>query len=171
MHADIECLMFLCVFFGYIFHLRDVHYVCMLVQCFEPQGGRFTNFRYYYYWSQLPNFWVMVRGVDSVQSKNCKTNFLLQFLNHGEMCRLSKVKVAKQTSFFFNFNPYLSNSELWIYYIHLFVYQSLVLFSPGFLFLHTLFIQKGRHETTWTVLRKFGYDDNLQLTNEFIAPR
>lgn len=41
----------------------------------------------------------------------------------------------------------------------------------GFLFLHTLFIQKGRHETTWTVLRKFGYDDNLQLTNEFIAPR
>lgn len=41
----------------------------------------------------------------------------------------------------------------------------------GFLFLHTLFIQKGRHETTWTVLRKFGYDDNLQLTNDFIAPR
>ncbi|XP_048256694.1 mitochondrial Rho GTPase 1-like isoform X1 [Haliotis rufescens] len=41
----------------------------------------------------------------------------------------------------------------------------------GFLFLHTLFIQKGRHETTWTVLRKFGYDDNLQLTKDFIAPR
>lgn len=41
----------------------------------------------------------------------------------------------------------------------------------GFLFLHTLFIQKGRHETTWTVLRKFGYDNNLQLTNDFIAPR
>ena len=31
-----------------IFHL-DVHYVCMLVQCFEPQGRRFTNFHYYYY--------------------------------------------------------------------------------------------------------------------------
>ncbi|XP_005102389.1 mitochondrial Rho GTPase 1-A isoform X1 [Aplysia californica] len=41
----------------------------------------------------------------------------------------------------------------------------------GFLFLHTLFIQKGRHETTWTVLRKFGYDDNLQLTTEYIAPQ
>ncbi|XP_076468830.1 mitochondrial Rho GTPase 1-like isoform X2 [Babylonia areolata] len=41
----------------------------------------------------------------------------------------------------------------------------------GFLFLHTLFIQKGRHETTWTVLRKFGYDENLQLTHDFIAPR
>ncbi|KAL8577336.1 hypothetical protein ACOMHN_044842 [Nucella lapillus] len=40
-----------------------------------------------------------------------------------------------------------------------------------FLFLHTLFIQKGRHETTWTVLRKFGYDDNIHLTNDFIAPR
>ena len=32
-----------------IFHL-DVHYVCMLVQRFEPQGRRFTNFHYYYYY-------------------------------------------------------------------------------------------------------------------------
>ena len=44
------------------------------------------------------------------------------------------------------------------------------LFS-GFLFLHTLFIQRGRHETTWTVLRKFGYDDNLQLYKEYIWPQ
>ena len=36
------------IFFNNIFHL-DVHYVCMLVQRFEPQGRRFTNFRYYYY--------------------------------------------------------------------------------------------------------------------------
>jgi len=28
----------------------------------------------------------------------------------------------------------------------------------GFVFLHHLFIQKGRLETTWTVLRKFGYE-------------
>ncbi|XP_070581057.1 mitochondrial Rho GTPase 1-A-like isoform X2 [Ptychodera flava] len=41
----------------------------------------------------------------------------------------------------------------------------------GFLFLHTLFIQRGRHETTWTVLRKFGYDDNLELTAEYLYPR
>lgn len=41
----------------------------------------------------------------------------------------------------------------------------------GFLFLHTLFIQRGRHETTWTVLRSFGYDDNLQLTKDFLSPR
>ncbi|ELR24831.1 Ras subfamily protein [Acanthamoeba castellanii str. Neff] len=33
----------------------------------------------------------------------------------------------------------------------------------GFLFLHHLFIQKGRLETTWTVLRQFGYDDNLRV--------
>ena len=31
-----------------IFHL-DVHYVCILVQRFEPQGRPFTNFHYYYY--------------------------------------------------------------------------------------------------------------------------
>ena len=33
----------------------------------------------------------------------------------------------------------------------------------GFVFLHTLFVQKGRLETTWIVLRKFGYDDDLRL--------
>jgi len=38
----------------------------------------------------------------------------------------------------------------------------------GFLFLHTLFIQRGRHETTWTVLRKFGYDDSLTLSHDFL---
>ncbi|KAG7268192.1 hypothetical protein CRUP_029807 [Coryphaenoides rupestris] len=40
----------------------------------------------------------------------------------------------------------------------------------GFLFLHTLFIQRGRHETTWTVLRRFGYDDDLELTQEYLFP-
>ncbi|XP_072916214.1 mitochondrial Rho GTPase 2-like [Hemitrygon akajei] len=40
----------------------------------------------------------------------------------------------------------------------------------GFLFLNTLFIQRGRHETTWTVLRKFGYDDNLELTDDYLHP-
>ncbi|XP_035224430.1 mitochondrial Rho GTPase 1-like isoform X5 [Stegodyphus dumicola] len=41
----------------------------------------------------------------------------------------------------------------------------------GFLFLHILFIQRGRHETTWAVLRKFGYDDNLQLSKDYLCPR
>ncbi|XP_043923985.1 mitochondrial Rho GTPase 1 isoform X2 [Protopterus annectens] len=40
----------------------------------------------------------------------------------------------------------------------------------GFLFLHTLFIQRGRHETTWTVLRRFGYDDDLELTHDYLFP-
>ncbi|KAK2165693.1 hypothetical protein LSH36_46g02053 [Paralvinella palmiformis] len=41
----------------------------------------------------------------------------------------------------------------------------------GFQFLHTMFIQRGRHETTWTVLRKFGYDDSLILQEEYLVPR
>nr|CAD7265353.1 unnamed protein product [Timema shepardi] len=43
--------------------------------------------------------------------------------------------------------------------------------SHGFLFLHCLFIQRGRNETTWAVLRKFGYNDNLQITKEYLHPR
>lgn len=34
----------------------------------------------------------------------------------------------------------------------------------GFIFLHTLFVQKGRLETTWIVLRKFGYSDEMLLS-------
>ncbi|RWS28639.1 Mitochondrial Rho GTPase 1-like protein, partial [Leptotrombidium deliense] len=41
----------------------------------------------------------------------------------------------------------------------------------GFLFLHTLFIQRGRHETTWTVLRKFGYNDHVELGEEYLSPK
>uniref|UniRef100_A0A673K0H6 Ras homolog family member T1 n=1 Tax=Sinocyclocheilus rhinocerous TaxID=307959 RepID=A0A673K0H6_9TELE len=40
----------------------------------------------------------------------------------------------------------------------------------GFLFLHTLFIQRGRHETTWAVLRRFGYDDDLELHQDYLFP-
>ena len=40
----------------------------------------------------------------------------------------------------------------------------------GFIFLHTLFIQRGRLETTWTVLRTFGYGDDLTLKEEFLFP-
>ncbi|XP_010524876.1 PREDICTED: mitochondrial Rho GTPase 1-like [Tarenaya hassleriana] len=38
----------------------------------------------------------------------------------------------------------------------------------GFLFLHALFIEKGRLETTWTVLRKFGYNNDIRLGDESI---
>ncbi|KAJ3239371.1 ERMES complex Ca(2+)-binding regulatory GTPase gem1 [Chytriomyces hyalinus] len=40
----------------------------------------------------------------------------------------------------------------------------------GFLHLHTVFIQRGRLETTWTVLRQFGYGDDLSLKEEFLWP-
>lgn len=40
----------------------------------------------------------------------------------------------------------------------------------GFLFLHRLFIQRGRLETTWTVLRRFGYDDDLSLREDYLRP-
>ncbi|XP_044755755.1 mitochondrial Rho GTPase isoform X2 [Coccinella septempunctata] len=40
----------------------------------------------------------------------------------------------------------------------------------GFLYLHTLFIQRGRNETTWAVLRKFGYNENLQISKEYLHP-
>ncbi|EFJ25633.1 MIRO family protein [Selaginella moellendorffii] len=38
----------------------------------------------------------------------------------------------------------------------------------GFLFLHALFIERGRLETTWTVLRKYGYDDELKLREDLL---
>lgn len=39
----------------------------------------------------------------------------------------------------------------------------------GFLYLHALFIEKGRLETTWTVLRKFGYDDEIKLRDPYLS--
>ncbi|CAH8591658.1 unnamed protein product [Schistosoma intercalatum] len=43
--------------------------------------------------------------------------------------------------------------------------------QKGFLFLHLMFIQKGRHETTWTVLRRFGYSNHMRLSEQFIYPK
>ncbi|GLB38404.1 hypothetical protein LshimejAT787_0502690 [Lyophyllum shimeji] len=43
--------------------------------------------------------------------------------------------------------------------------------EAGFLYLHTIFIQRGRLETTWTVLRKFGYAEDLRLTEKFLSPK
>ncbi|XP_037946253.1 mitochondrial Rho GTPase-like isoform X2 [Teleopsis dalmanni] len=40
----------------------------------------------------------------------------------------------------------------------------------GFLFLHCLFIQRGRNETTWAVLRRFGYNEQLEMCNEYLRP-
>ena len=43
--------------------------------------------------------------------------------------------------------------------------------EAGFLYLHTIFIQRGRLETTWTVLRKFGYGEDMRLTEAFLHPK
>lgn len=39
----------------------------------------------------------------------------------------------------------------------------------GFLHLQILFFKKGRHETSWTILKKFGYKKNLSISNDFTA--
>lgn len=39
----------------------------------------------------------------------------------------------------------------------------------GFLAMHSLFVQRARHETTWTVLRKFGYDPALHIRADYVA--
>jgi Ras family protein T1 len=38
----------------------------------------------------------------------------------------------------------------------------------GFIYLHSLFITRGRLESTWAVMRRFGYGDDLHLSPEFI---
>ena len=43
--------------------------------------------------------------------------------------------------------------------------------ETGFLYLHTIFIQQGRMETTWTVLRNFGYGEGLDLREDFLMPK
>ncbi|KAF2603561.1 hypothetical protein F2Q70_00026317 [Brassica cretica] len=40
---------------------------------------------------------------------------------------------------------------------------------PGFLFLFSLFIERGRPETAWAILRKFGYNDSLELNTELLT--
>jgi Ras family protein T1 len=43
--------------------------------------------------------------------------------------------------------------------------------EAGFLYLNTIFIQSGRLETTWTVLRSFGYGEDLKLVESFLSPK
>ena len=52
--------------------------------------------------------------------------------------------------------------------LHLF-FCCLVCLS-GFLFLNKLFVLRGRHETTWKVVRKFGYSNALELKDEYLHP-
>ncbi|KAG9089181.1 ERMES complex Ca(2+)-binding regulatory GTPase gem1 [Ceratobasidium sp. UAMH 11750] len=43
--------------------------------------------------------------------------------------------------------------------------------EDGFLYLHTEFIRRARVETTWVVLRQFGYAEDLKLTEGWLAPK
>ncbi|KAF8610323.1 mitochondrial Rho GTPase [Ceratobasidium sp. AG-I] len=43
--------------------------------------------------------------------------------------------------------------------------------EDGFLYLHTEFIRRARVETTWIVLRQFGYAEDLRLTESWLAPK
>ncbi|KAF9778643.1 P-loop containing nucleoside triphosphate hydrolase protein [Thelephora terrestris] len=43
--------------------------------------------------------------------------------------------------------------------------------EAGFLYLNTIFIQGGRLETTWTILRAFGYGEDLKLVESFLSPK
>ena len=63
-------------FLDNIFHL-DVHYVCMLVQHFEPQGRRFTNFHYYYYYAcSRPFETFILEGERVAQAERCGHNVI-----------------------------------------------------------------------------------------------
>ncbi|KAH7340659.1 mitochondrial Rho 1 [Rhizoctonia solani] len=43
--------------------------------------------------------------------------------------------------------------------------------EDGFLYLHTEFIRRARVETTWIVLRQFGYAEDLRLTERWLSPK
>lgn len=43
--------------------------------------------------------------------------------------------------------------------------------EAGFIYLNTIFIQGGRLETTWTILRSFGYGEDLKLIESFLSPK
>lgn len=43
--------------------------------------------------------------------------------------------------------------------------------EDGFLYLHTEFIRRARVETTWVVLRQFGYAEDLKLTEGWLSPK
>lgn len=43
--------------------------------------------------------------------------------------------------------------------------------SDGFLMLNKIFAERGRHETTWGILRTFHYTDSLSLHDKFLQPQ
>jgi len=66
-----------------------------------------------------------------------------------------------RTSFPFFWFIWLGGSHLYNCYNWKFI---------GFQVLHQLFIQRGKHETTWTALRKFGYNDEIKVCTDYLCP-
>ncbi|SCU96096.1 LAMI_0F05204g1_1 [Lachancea mirantina] len=57
-------------------------------------------------------------------------------------------------------------------------YEGFVLYVPGkgmtkdgFLVLNKIYSEKGRHETTWSILRAFNYTDSLSLSDKVLHPK
>ncbi|CAH6718937.1 mitochondrial Rho GTPase 1 [[Candida] jaroonii] len=43
--------------------------------------------------------------------------------------------------------------------------------EDGFILLNKLYAERGRHETTWGILRSFGYTNSLSLNDKFLYPK
>lgn len=43
--------------------------------------------------------------------------------------------------------------------------------ATGFIHLNKIYVEKGRHETVWIILRTFQYTDNLSLQESFLHPK
>lgn len=43
--------------------------------------------------------------------------------------------------------------------------------EEGFILMNKIYSEKGRHETTWGILRSFHYTDSLSLENKFLYPK
>lgn len=43
--------------------------------------------------------------------------------------------------------------------------------EDGFIILNKMYVERGRHETIWGILRAFGYTDSLSLDDKFLFPK
>ena len=121
------------------------------------------------------HFWLFYPLASLVDMGVCEM-ILKSVVFHSETCKLHFVLTFHMQSFMHVFMDLTLAIMSYMLFSHVTLYPCshqlylLIHFISGFLFLHTLFIQRGRHETTWTVLRRFGYDDDLDLTPEYLFP-
>ena len=97
----------------------------------------------------------------TIQNTVLTTNYSELFSSKKNKNCLNNCCVVKCNS-----QVYLVFFVMVLEFISIYFYQHWLCFA-GFLFLHKLFMERGRHETTWTVLRKFGYGDDLDLREDY----